>query len=56
MNRDPQSVGMVIFVLLICACAYFARASWRACLSSEFRRDLERLREQRRRSKAARRY
>jgi hypothetical protein len=46
---------MVVFVLSFCMLVYFSRESWRAFISPEFARDLERLREQRRVRKAARR-
>jgi hypothetical protein len=45
----------IVFVVACCSLVYFARQSIRAYQSPEFRRDMERLREQRRRRSAARR-
>jgi hypothetical protein len=46
---------MVVFVSAFCLLIYFSRESWRTFISPEFKFDAERLREQRRRRKAARR-
>jgi len=45
----------VVFVLAFCSLIYFGHGAIRAACSPEFKRDLERLREQRRRRKAAKR-
>jgi hypothetical protein len=46
---------MVVFVSSLCAFVHFSHGAWRALVSPEFKRDLERLRYQRRMRKAARR-
>jgi hypothetical protein len=45
----------IVFVTSFCMIVYLSREAWRAFHSAEFKRDLERFREQRRRRKAARR-
>lgn len=45
----------LIFVVSFVGLIYFAKAAFKAWQSPEFKRDMERLREQRRRRKASRR-
>ena len=52
---NDQSVGMVVFVVSFCLLIYFLRASWRAFVSPEFKREMERFRERRRLRRSARR-
>lgn len=52
---NDQVIGMAVFVLSFCLLIYFARESWRAFVSPDLKSDAARLREQRRRRKAARR-
>jgi hypothetical protein len=46
---------MIVFVVVFCIAVYSFRGIVRAFLSPEFTRDVERLREQRRRRREARR-
>ena len=48
-----MSVDGFVFVVSCCGLVYFLRGSWRVYRSPEFRKDVERLREQRRIRKAA---
>jgi hypothetical protein len=50
-----MTLSEFVFLFSFCSTIYFLRASWRFGRSPEFKRDLERLREQRRNRKAARR-
>jgi hypothetical protein len=43
-----MTLQMVVFLFAFCSAVYFARESWRAAHSLEFKLDLERLREKRR--------
>ncbi len=54
-NPLDQIVGMAVFLAAFCFTAYFLRAAWRAYVSPEFKRDLSRLRDQRRKRRDARR-
>lgn len=48
-------VGLAVFVAVFCLTIAFMRGIWRAYISPEFKDDLRRLREQRRRRREARR-
>ena len=52
--RD-QITGFAVFAFALCLLIYFAREAWRAIISPEFKRDMEWLRENRRRRRTARR-
>jgi hypothetical protein len=52
---SDQRIGIVIFLLAFCSLVYFLRELWRLFVSPEFKHGLARLRERRRRRKAARR-
>ncbi len=53
MSRETWSC--IVFVLGFCGSVYFLREAIRAARTPEFKRDMEKLREQRRRRKSARR-
>ena len=53
MSRETWSC--FVFVLSFCACVHFLRGMIQAARSPEFKRDVEQLREQRRRRKTSRR-
>lgn len=55
MNQLNDTVGMVMFVLSFCSIVYFLKGAIAEARSPQFKADMERLREQRRRRKAARR-
>lgn len=50
-----MTLAGILFVAAFCGVVYFAIAAVRAALSPDFKSDMERLREQRRRRRAARR-
>jgi hypothetical protein len=50
-----QIISAMAFIISLCGLVYFIQESWRAYVSTEFKRDMARLREQRRLRRAARR-
>ena len=50
-----ELLGLIVFLAAFCFLVYQLREIWHSWISPQFKRDLEKLREQRRRRRAARR-